>query len=159
LRKEGKFGSFGLSNFVSREVSEICKISKNGWTMPSVYQAIYNELDRTVEPELFPCPRFYKIALYAFRPLAGGLLTGKFNLGQTKFESGSWFEPKRLQGKLHHSLYFVLEWGLFQGIERNSLGRRKARSHSCWMCIEMDDASFAAEGGVPWCRYHWAKQR
>ena len=110
MRKEGKFGSFGLSNFVSREVSEICEISKkNGWTMPSVYQAIYNELHRTVEPELFPCPRFYKIALYAFRPLAGGLLTGKFNLGQTKFEAGSWFEPKRLQRKLHHSLYFVLE--------------------------------------------------
>jgi aflatoxin B1 aldehyde reductase len=92
-------------------VSEICEISKkNGWAMPSVYQAInLNELHRAVEPELFPCLGFYKIALYAFQPLAGGLLTGKLILGQTEFEAGSRFEPKRWQGKLHHSLHFVLE--------------------------------------------------
>ena len=110
MHKEGKFGRVGLSKFVSWEVNEICEISKkNGWAMPSVYQAIYNELHRAVEPELFPCLGFYIIALYGFQPLAGGLFTGKFSLGQTEFEADSRFEPKQWQGKLHHSLYFVLE--------------------------------------------------
>jgi aflatoxin B1 aldehyde reductase len=110
MHKEGKFGRFRLSKFVSWEVSEICKISKKtGWAMPSVCQAIYNELHRAVKPELFPCLGYYIIALYVFQPLAGGLLTGKFSLGQTEFEADSRFEPKRWQGKLHHSLYFVLE--------------------------------------------------
>lgn len=74
--------------------------------MPTVYQGMYNALHRAVEPELFPCLRYYDISLYAFQPLAGGMLTGKFNLDTKEFEAGSRFDPKRWQGKLHRSRYW-----------------------------------------------------
>jgi aflatoxin B1 aldehyde reductase len=76
--QEGRFERFGLSNFMSWEVSQICEISKkNGRITLSVYRGIYNALHR------------------AFQPLAGGLLTGKFNLDTKEFEAGSRFDPKR----------------------------------------------------------------
>jgi aflatoxin B1 aldehyde reductase len=107
LHKEGKFERFSLSNFISWEVSEICEIlKKHGWIVPNVYQGTYNALHRTIEPELLPCLRHYDISLYAFQPLAGSLLTGKFELDQKEFETGSRFDPKRWQGKLHHSRYW-----------------------------------------------------
>jgi aflatoxin B1 aldehyde reductase len=60
-------------------------------------------LQRTTEADLFPCLRQYNMALYAFQPLAGGFLTGKFKRDQTEFEYGSCFDPKGLQGKLHQA--------------------------------------------------------
>jgi aflatoxin B1 aldehyde reductase len=127
LHQEGRFERFGLSDFMSWEVSQICEISKkNGWIMPSVYQGIYNTLHRAVEPELFPCLRHYGISLYAFQPLAGGLLIGKFNLDTKEFEAGSRFDPKRWQGKLHHSRYWNEDYfkalsGIREAAEKHSL--------------------------------------
>lgn len=68
LHREGKFDRFGLSNYQSWEVAQICDIAeKNGWVKPSVYQGLYNAFQRSVEAELIPCLRHYVIALYAFR--------------------------------------------------------------------------------------------
>ncbi|XP_029212590.1 aflatoxin B1 aldehyde reductase member 4-like isoform X5 [Acropora millepora] len=78
LYKEGKFKSFGLSNYSAWEVAEIyylCKI--NNYPLPLVYQGRYNSLSRGVEGELIPCLRRLGISFYAYSPLAGGLLTGK----------------------------------------------------------------------------------
>ncbi|XP_068750548.1 aflatoxin B1 aldehyde reductase member 4-like isoform X1 [Montipora capricornis] len=78
LHKEGKFKSFGLSNYAAWQVAEIyylCK--KNNYPLPTVYQGMYNSVTRQVEGELFPCLRRFGIAFYAYNPLAGGLLTGK----------------------------------------------------------------------------------
>jgi hypothetical protein len=58
LHKGGKFEIFGLGNFMSRKVSQICGISKkNGWTMPSAYQGSYNAMYLTTKSEPFPCFR------------------------------------------------------------------------------------------------------
>lgn len=43
---------FGLSNFNSWEVAEFYYIAKShGWVLPTVYQGIYNALQRSVETE------------------------------------------------------------------------------------------------------------
>jgi aflatoxin B1 aldehyde reductase len=111
LHKEGYFSRFGLSNFMSWEVAQVCEIcEKNGWIKPSVYQGIYNGLHRAVEQELLPCLRHYGISLYAFQPLAGGFLTSRYHRNQTEFEEGSRFDPKRNQGKLHHGRYWNEEY-------------------------------------------------
>uniref|UniRef100_A0A250YFV9 Aflatoxin B1 aldehyde reductase member 3-like protein n=1 Tax=Castor canadensis TaxID=51338 RepID=A0A250YFV9_CASCN len=79
LHKEGKFVELGLSNYASWEVAEICTLCKNnGWIMPTVYQGMYNATTRQVEAELFPCLRHFGLRFYAFNPLAGGLLTGRY---------------------------------------------------------------------------------
>ena len=79
LYQQNKFKAFGLSNFAAWQVAEVVEICRqNGWMEPSVYQGMYNALTRDVERELFPCLRNYGISFYAYNPLAGGLLTGKY---------------------------------------------------------------------------------
>lgn len=46
--------------------------------MPSVYQGMYNAITRQVDEELFPALRRLNISFYAYNPLAGGVLSGKY---------------------------------------------------------------------------------
>ncbi|XP_074162175.1 aflatoxin B1 aldehyde reductase member 2-like [Sminthopsis crassicaudata] len=79
LYQEGKFVELGLSNYAAWEVAEICTLCKNhGWILPTVYQGMYNAITRQVETELFPCLHHFGLRFYAYNPLAGGLLTGKY---------------------------------------------------------------------------------
>uniref|UniRef100_H2N8T4 Aldo-keto reductase family 7 member A2 n=1 Tax=Pongo abelii TaxID=9601 RepID=H2N8T4_PONAB len=79
LHQEGKFVELGLSNYAAWEVAEICTLCKsNGWILPTVYQGMYSATTRQVETELFPCLRHFGLRFYAYNPLAGGLLTGKY---------------------------------------------------------------------------------
>ena len=80
LFKEGKFRELGLSNYASWQVADIWHLCKwNSWKVPSVYQGRYNAISRDVESELFPAVRNFRIRFYAYNPLAGGLLTGKYS--------------------------------------------------------------------------------
>ncbi|KAI0271695.1 aflatoxin B1-aldehyde reductase [Gloeopeniophorella convolvens] len=96
LHKEGVFESFGLSNYLSWEVSEIATICRlKGYVPPTVYQGVYNFLDRVNEDELFPCLRRFNIRFAAFSPLAGGLLTG-FSLEDPKLlDNNMRFNPDK----------------------------------------------------------------
>ncbi|XP_028303427.1 aflatoxin B1 aldehyde reductase member 3 [Gouania willdenowi] len=80
LHKEGKFKELGLSNYASWEVAEIvCLCRQHNWIVPTVYQGMYNAITRQVEKELLPCLRNFGMKFYAYNPLAGGLLTGKYH--------------------------------------------------------------------------------
>ncbi|KAG5274732.1 hypothetical protein AALO_G00139530 [Alosa alosa] len=80
LHKEGKYKELGLSNYASWEVAEIyCICKHNNWVLPTVYQGMYNSTTRQVETELLPCLRNFGMRFYAYNPLAGGLLTGKYH--------------------------------------------------------------------------------
>eukprot|EP01112_Ceratiomyxa_fruticulosa_P015279 TRINITY_DN4469_c0_g1_i1.p1 TRINITY_DN4469_c0_g1~~TRINITY_DN4469_c0_g1_i1.p1 ORF type:complete len:337 (-),score=74.63 TRINITY_DN4469_c0_g1_i1:53-1063(-) len=106
LYEEGRFKRFGLSNYAAWEVAQICGIcEKNGWIKPTVYQGVYNALHRSVEPELFPCLRAHGIAFYAFNPLGGGFLCGKFDK-DTPVEVGSRFDPHKTQGSMYRKRYW-----------------------------------------------------
>ncbi|KAF2178411.1 Aldo/keto reductase [Zopfia rhizophila CBS 207.26] len=99
LYKAGYFKRFGISNYTAWEVAQICELCEhNGWKKPDVYQGVYHALHRSVEPELFPCLRRYGIAFYEFSPVAGGMLTDKYQRDTTEVEEGSRFDPKRMQG-------------------------------------------------------------
>ncbi|KAF7792261.1 hypothetical protein EIP86_003297 [Pleurotus ostreatoroseus] len=107
LYKEGKFKRFGISNYMSWEVAQICEICKaNGYIMPTVYQGIYNAIHRVVEPELFPCLRKYNISFYAFNPLGGGFFTGRYRSMADKVEPGSRFDPSEWQGQSYRKRYW-----------------------------------------------------
>jgi len=109
LYKEGYFNRLGLSNFMSWEVAQICEIcEKNGWIKPSVYQGVYNGLQRAVERELFPCLRHYGMSFYGYNPLAGGYLTDRYHRDDKPedHEAGSRFDPSRMQGKMYRMRYW-----------------------------------------------------
>lgn len=76
---EGKFEGLGLSNYAAWQVVDICHLCReNGWVQPTVYQGMYNGVTRSIEVELLPALRAFGLAFFAYNPLAGGLLTGKY---------------------------------------------------------------------------------
>lgn len=80
LHQQGKFKEFGISNFPAWLVVDIWHLCKKcGCPKPSVYQGLYNGLSRMAEKELFPALRKLNMRFYAFNPLAGGLLSGKYS--------------------------------------------------------------------------------
>uniref|UniRef100_A0A8C5PX96 Aldo-keto reductase family 7 like/pseudo n=1 Tax=Leptobrachium leishanense TaxID=445787 RepID=A0A8C5PX96_9ANUR len=109
LYKEGKFKELGLSNYASWEVMEIYGICKHrSWVLPTVYQGMYNATTRQVETELLPCLRQLGMRFYAYNPLAGGLLTGKYKYEEevqtpSRFFGNKWAEVYRNRyWKKHH---------------------------------------------------------
>ena len=78
----GQFERFGLSNFPAWQVVEIAQYcQRQGYVMPTVYQGVYNALNRTAEYELVPVLRNYGISYYTHGSLASGFLTGKYRKG------------------------------------------------------------------------------
>ncbi|MFT7646282.1 MAG: aflatoxin B1 aldehyde reductase [Candidatus Poriferisodalaceae bacterium] len=78
----GRFEEFGLSNFPAWQVVEIAQYCQRmGYVMPTVYQGVYNALNRTAEYELLPVLRNYGIRYYTHGSLASGFLTGKYQRG------------------------------------------------------------------------------
>ncbi|KAI2605631.1 Aldo/keto reductase [Hypoxylon sp. NC1633] len=78
IYRAGKFSRLGLSNYASFEVAEIVMTCQHhGWVRPTVYQAIYNCLFRTIEGELIPTCRRYGIAIDIYSPTGGGFLLGR----------------------------------------------------------------------------------
>jgi aflatoxin B1 aldehyde reductase len=67
-----------MSNYHASEVRrafELCR--EHGLAPPSVYQGLYNPLNRAVEDELIPVLRENGCSFVAYNPLAAGMLTGK----------------------------------------------------------------------------------
>ncbi|KAK4574105.1 hypothetical protein LTR86_001866 [Recurvomyces mirabilis] len=107
LHEEGFFDHFGISNFQPWEVALVCETCHNNqWIQPTVYQGMYHALQRRTEAELFPCLRHYGMSFYAYSPLGGGFLTGRYKRDQTTFEEGSRFEPSTPAGKFHQSSFW-----------------------------------------------------
>ena len=112
LHKAGKFVELGLSNFAAWEVAEcvtLCR--KNGWVQPTIYQAMYNCITRSIEPELIPCCRKYGIKLVVYNPLAGGLFSGKYTVESLKNpppDAGRYSDSNYL-GKMYRDRYFKPE--------------------------------------------------
>lgn len=80
LHKQGKIKEFGLSNFPADMVEHIWYLcDKFSWLKPTVYQGLYNGLSRKVEKDLLPLLHRLGIRFYAYNPLAGGLLSGKYS--------------------------------------------------------------------------------
>jgi aflatoxin B1 aldehyde reductase len=89
IYKSGAFKEFGLSNFPAYQVVEIwhhCR--ENGYVLPTVAQYPYNPLARTAETELMPVCRRYGLRFYAYNPLGGGLLAGKYSKSDDDPEEG-----------------------------------------------------------------------
>mmetsp|Transcript_2737 Transcript_2737/g.4964 ORF Transcript_2737/g.4964 Transcript_2737/m.4964 type:complete len:368 (-) Transcript_2737:111-1214(-) len=78
LVEEGTISTIGMSNYHASEVQrafDLC--NEHGLAKPSVYQGLYNPLNRCVEDELLPVLRNNGCSFVAYNPLAAGLLTGK----------------------------------------------------------------------------------
>ncbi|KAF2198783.1 Aldo/keto reductase [Delitschia confertaspora ATCC 74209] len=96
LYRAGKFSKLGISNFDPEMLSSFLAVCKEkGYVKPSVYQGQYNLLCRTYESTLFPLLHKHNVSFIGFSPLAGGYLTGKLTLANSKDElRGTRFEER-----------------------------------------------------------------
>lgn len=78
LVKDGVVSAVGMSNYHASEVERAFQLcDDNNLTRPTVYQGLYNPLNRAVEQELLPVLKENGCAFVAYNPLAAGLLVGK----------------------------------------------------------------------------------
>lgn len=130
--QQGKFKTFGLSNFAAWQVTEVVEICRrNGWMIPTVYQGMYNALTRDVEKELFACLRHYDISFYAYNPLAGGLLTGKHQAIDKMPKTGRFVKRYNYQDRYWKPDYF----DVLQQLSKHSkeLGVRPVEVAMSWL--------------------------
>jgi aryl-alcohol dehydrogenase-like predicted oxidoreductase len=83
LVQEGKIHYFGSSNFTAWQIEKALRVSDtHGFVSIRSSQPRYNILDRDVERELLPVCQEEGIGVIPYSPLAGGFLTGKYQIDQ-----------------------------------------------------------------------------
>ncbi len=88
LVREGKILYAGISDMPAWSVARANTIAEfRGWTRFAGLQIRYSLADRDVERELIPMSRALDLAVLAWGPLASGLLSGKFNNGQSQSDA------------------------------------------------------------------------
>jgi len=79
LIRAGKVRYFGVSNYRSWRVAEICWLCDEiGIDRPIASQPLYNALNREVEVEHLPACGYFGLGVVPYSPLARGVLTGKY---------------------------------------------------------------------------------
>ncbi len=79
LIRAGKIRYFGVSNYRSWRVAEICRLcDAAGIDRPVASQPLYNLLNREIETEHLPACGHFGLGVVPYSPLARGVLTGKY---------------------------------------------------------------------------------
>jgi aryl-alcohol dehydrogenase-like predicted oxidoreductase len=80
LVRQGHVRYVGLSNWSAWTVMKALGIAdRRGWTRPVTLQAYYTIAGRDLEREIAPLLEAEKLGLLVWSPLAGGLLSGKYD--------------------------------------------------------------------------------
>ena len=107
LHSQGKFKELGLSNFPAWMVSDVWHIcDKHGWVKPTVFEGIYNPLTRKAEIELNDCLDHFGLRFYAYNPMAGGLLTGRYKGFDEEIADGRFTHRPNYQKRYWKKSYF-----------------------------------------------------
>lgn len=81
LIRAGKIRYFGVSNYRSWRIAEICRFcDEAGIDRPVASQPLYNIMNREVEVEHLPACGYFGLGVVPYSPLARGVLTGKYQL-------------------------------------------------------------------------------
>ena len=83
LIRMGKICYIGASAYASWQLAHANVLAEfRGWSRFVVLQSEYNLLRRKVEREVLPYCRAHKVGFIPYYPLAGGFLTGKYEIGK-----------------------------------------------------------------------------
>jgi 1-deoxyxylulose-5-phosphate synthase len=81
LREAGQIRYVGLSNFSAWQTMKAVRIAAEFGLTIDIIQPMYNLVKRVVEIEILPMSVDQNIAVAAYSPLGGGLLSGKYRAG------------------------------------------------------------------------------
>ena len=87
LQRQGKIRYFGVSNYRSWRVAEICRIADElNIDRPAASQPYYNLVNRMPETEQLPACGYFGLGVFPYSPIARGVLSGKYAPGSTPVE-------------------------------------------------------------------------
>jgi len=105
LLQQGKVQAIGCSNYPAWQIALALGIcDKQGWSRWATVQPRYNMLYREIEAELLPLCRNQNLGVLCYNPLAGGMLTGKYNSLESQM-AGSRFSLGKT-GDLYRERYW-----------------------------------------------------
>jgi aryl-alcohol dehydrogenase-like predicted oxidoreductase len=92
---QGKIRYIATSNYAGWQVCEMHWIAeKHKYQAPVIAQPMYNLIARGIEQEFLPMAKRLGVAILAYNPLAGGLLSGKHNVNKVtpggRFDAAFW---------------------------------------------------------------------
>jgi aryl-alcohol dehydrogenase-like predicted oxidoreductase len=83
MLRAGKIRYWGVSNFRGWRIAEMVHVAAQlGMPAPVVCQPYYNLLNRMPEVEILPACAHYGIGVTPYSPIARGILSGKYAVGQ-----------------------------------------------------------------------------
>ena len=107
LHNQGKFTELGLSNFPAWMVTDVWYIcDQHGWVKPTVFEGIYNPLTRKAETELNDCLNHFGMRFYAYNPMCGGLLTGRYGAYEDEPTDGRFTHRPNYQKRYWKKSFF-----------------------------------------------------
>ncbi|MEM4089689.1 MAG: aldo/keto reductase, partial [Thermoplasmatales archaeon] len=90
LVQEGLIRYVGISNFRGWQLQKAVDIcTERDWEKPVSIQPQYNLIARATEYEILPVASFNELAVLPWSPLAGGVLTGKYESGISSAPKGT----------------------------------------------------------------------
>ena len=107
LHEQGKFRELGLSNFPAWMVADVWHIcDRHGWVRPTVFEGVYNPLTRRAEAELNDCLNSFGMRFYAYNPMCGGLLSGRYGKFEDAPTDGRFTHRPNYQGRYWKKSFF-----------------------------------------------------
>jgi aryl-alcohol dehydrogenase-like predicted oxidoreductase len=96
--REGKVRHIGVSNWPASRISEAAIIAqRKGWEPLVSLQPQYSILARDIEVEIVPVCQRFGLGIIPWSPLAGGMLTGKYEKGEEPSEGTRFAAPGPFQ--------------------------------------------------------------
>jgi aryl-alcohol dehydrogenase-like predicted oxidoreductase len=110
LVKQGKLRYWGVANHYAWQMAHMLGIAAKLGCEPLVsIQCRYNILDRVIENETIPFTKRFNIAIMAYGPLDGGVLTGKYKKGKKPPAGSRLDRAKSIQARLTKDMWDVLD--------------------------------------------------
>ena len=122
LHEWGKYKELGLSNFPAWMVADVWHIcDRHGWVKPTVFEGVYNPLTRRAEAELNDCLNHFGMRFYAYNPMCGGLLTGRYGKFEDTPTDGRFTHRPNYQGRYWKKSYFDAVDVIKMAAEKNGI--------------------------------------
>ena len=107
LYARGLFRELGVSNFPLSLVREMMPLCDGlGCPRPTVYEGVYNALSRDAERELLPALGELGMRFYAYNPLAGGMLAGRYHQAGDSVAGGRFDHRPNYKNRYWKDSYF-----------------------------------------------------
>ena len=122
LRETRKIRFVGLSNFAAWQVvNAICE-ARNFDLSISMMQPMYSLVKRQVEVEILPMCAEMDIKVASYSPLGGGLLTGKYAVGETgRLSENDIYATRYGQDYMHNAADGLMQLGQDLGVHPATL--------------------------------------